>query len=303
MQLEFVTDDIRSTELFVGIDGDGERVYRQVAIDVGAQTCLRGMLQETLSRFNEVEITDVSDFEISEKYGNSELVKARLDSEAMGGLREIYDLEGADFEPDVFGSVSTIPFYFARFLDPTGNKIVAVRKSTQFKSLVSARGRLLKWIDQSLSTLTEPIFRLDSDFDFFVTQNHVFAVRPHVLAYICGLDDQARASAGAKLEVIQAAIPGLDLTEISQYVCAHTRAARLAVSIASRSDLDRYSIEKIKDAATQHGLLFREEDGKTIFAAKDAVAILEILDERRYTTSITNDGDRKFVAAARKRAE
>ena len=76
--------------------------------------------------------------------------------------------------------------------------------------------------------------------------------------------------------------------------------AHLVSSIAARSDLMRFSKNKLVAACAELGIQMQAVDYQLEPLPGHELALLELLDNRRYVTSLTEDAPKAFVAASRR---
>lgn len=298
MKFEFDFSDITHQELVVSQD-DGE--FSQLIIDLSVKECLKGMLEDTADRFDSVTYAEIQNYEPAEKYGAEEFVKASLSEPDLANLLNLFNLTGVTASNDVIANINSISYYLYRAKDSQNRQLVGVKKAQHMKGLASAHGRIVSLIDDSLTIMEKPVFKLDREFDLIITSTEVFAIRPNTLAYVAEVDEAATKAAQSRLNSIGDAIEFLSLEVLQPYVSTRKRAAHLVSAIANRKDLGRFQQSKIESACQELGIqMLREPSGKIGPLQGHELAFLELLDNRRYVTSLTEDPPIAFVAASRR---
>jgi len=302
MKFDFDFSEIVHQELIVCTE-DPES-FSQLMVDKSVQDYLILMLENTCARFDDITYSEIPQYELAEKYSSEELVKASLAIADLQNIRDIYNLESVEQNTNFLEDINKVSFYLYKVIDSSKRKIVAVKKAQQFKGLASARGRLISWFDDSLKIMDKPVFRLDRDFDLIITSTEVFAVRPNALAYIAEVDEAATSAAADRLTKIGQSISFLSIDKLKDYVSTHKRGAHLVSSIAARDDLKKFSKANLLTACSQMGIQIQQDDQEKIGPLQGhEMPFLELLDNRRYITSLTEDTPKAFIATSRKPAK
>lgn len=298
MKFDFDFSEITHQELVVS-KGDSE--FSQLIIDKSVRSCLQAMLEDTADRFEPFSYSEIPNFEPAEKYGAEELVKASLADSTLANLLLLFNLAGVPANNDVINDIFSISYYLYKVKDSQNRQLVGVRKAQQMKGLAGAHGRIVSLIDDSLTIMEKPVFKLDREFDLIITSTEVFAIRPNTLAYVAEVDEAATQAAQTRLNMIGEAIDFLSLEVLQPYVSTRKRAAHLVSAIANRSDLSKFQKAKLESACQELGIqIQREPSGKVGPLQGHEMAFLELLDNRRYVTSLTEDPPIAFVAASRR---
>ena len=299
MKFDFDFNNIQHQELVVALDEPS--VHYQLMVDKSVQDCLASMLWDSVSRFDDISYSEVPIYEFAEKYASTELVRASLSSDDYSKIKGLFETNGVDQNNKALDEIDRLNFYFYKVVDSLGRKLVAVKRATQFKGLATAHGRLVSWVKDDLTIMDTPVFRLDKDFDLIITSTDVFALRPNVMAYVAEVDEKATSAASERLNRIGEAISFLHIDRLKSYIEGHKRGAHLVSSIASRDDLTRFNKDKLVAACQEQGIQI-EIIGEKLGPYQGAeIALLELLDSRRYVTSLTTDASPQvFVAMSRK---
>lgn len=161
------------------------------------------------------------------------------------------------------------------------------------------RSRLVKWINDTLITVEDTLFKLDYDFDFLITEGNIFILRPGNFENIAAVDDSIKEKIEEKTQQLSSKLSFIDFSNITDYVKEHKRAARLISSISARKDIDRLVPDKIESIAASTGVNFVKEAGKIKPSEGYELAFLEILDRRRFTIELT-DNEEAYMASSRR---
>lgn len=302
MQFDFDFQEISHQELLIAT-GDQD-VYTGLMVDASVQTCLKAMLEDTVMRFSDMTHEEIPNYELAEKYSTEELVKASLAVAEYANLLTIFGLEGVAQSTNVLADIARVSYYIYTVVDRQNRRLVAVKKAQHFKGLASAHGRLVSWINDSLTIVEKPVFKLDRDFDLVITPTEVFALRPNTLAFVAEVSEAATAAAGERLNAIGASVSFLALDRLKDYVATHKRGAHLVSAISGRDDLARLSKDKMSAACAELGIQMElTSEGSLSPMPGHEIALLELLDNRRYVTSLTEDAPKAFVAASRRQVQ
>lgn len=294
----FNLEKIVSVEFCLSLDANNDESHVQVPVDISVQNMLLSMLEQTAGQLWREDCT-LSAFELSEKYGSKEALFAAIEADAFQKVREIYAEENLPVDSAALGKTKDLLYYFVIFRDEAGRKVVGVRRATQFKAILSAQNRLIRWMDDSLRAMTDNIFRLDNDFDFIIGLENIYILRPSGFEYIADVNALVSEKAKEKALALSTSIDFVDFASLAEYAGSHKRAARLISAISIRNDLDKIKNDKLRVAAQQTCVELEEIDGKIRPKKGHEIGFLELLDNRRYTTSFTDELPRPFIAASR----
>ena len=199
MHDEFDFHEITSVEFCVSVrDGEDYTNYL-VPSQHNVQNALKEMLGNT-TRQLEASDDDWQAFELSEKYAARETLIADLASEEMATISALYDEEGWTSNPAALtasaATPANIPYYFAVFRDSLERKLLGVRQAAQFKGVLTKR--LIRLLDDSLTMIEDRVFKLDNDFDFLITSQHVYILHPGGFERIAQMEKFVSAKAREK---------------------------------------------------------------------------------------------------------
>ena len=302
MRDQFGFEAIRSVEFCVSVKEDHGHENYLVPSDQGVQDALRAMLHATVRQLENTHETGSApawhQFEVSEKYASKEPLIATLVSEDMVTISALYEEEGWSVNPSSLNNPADISYYFAVFRDDTKRKLLGVRRAAQFKGVV--KSRLIRFADDSLTMIGDHVFKLDNEFDFLVTQTHVYILHPLGFERVAEIEELVSGKAREKALALGQQVTFADFTGIAEFVAHHKRAARMVVALTSRGGLDNIKRSKFVIAARETNVALINIGRRIGPAADSELAFLELLDDRRYATAIKTGPKEAFVASSRK---
>lgn len=299
MEIEFDLEAVKIVEFGVGRDGENERIFVTVPADGSVQGVLKEMVHATLDKMK-IDENGPSEYQPSEKHGALEWLYLPLTNELCSDLRVLHTANNMDVDAGALSRPFDVFCYFARMVDVRGRRLTAVRRASQFKSVVKKKGWLISWIDDSLRSVKYDIFKLDADFDFIIDQRNVHIIRPSGFEFAGRLQSAVCASVSRNVAEIQAALPFVDFGCIERYAAGHVRAARYLASICSQPSIKDINKEALKRLCDETGVVVSEVGGRMAIGPGHEVGFLQVLDRRRYTLELVADRPEKFVASSRK---
>jgi len=294
----FSIDEIQTVAFGVCFEDKGNipESYYEVRVDNVIKISMIDMLKETV---NKISSRDLSDFELAQKYGSDESLRGDINMDYFSKIKGIYDFKTLEANPRALDNIENLSYYFISFVDSYDRKVLGVKRASQFKIVIGVRNRLIRIIDDTLTSFNQPIFKLDNDFDFLVTTDTVYILHPSGLEYIAELSDKVLSKAEAKATLLQSEMKFIDFSSIASYVITHKRAARLVMAISVRNDLDRINKENLVAMAEQSNIGLVDKNGKIQPADGNEIAFLELLDRRRYLISLIDGEPEIYRALAR----
>lgn len=295
---EFGFSDIRSVDFAVALRAKKQRYF--VPTDGAIKKQLKEIVRATKASFEQMDL-DWELHDISEDYGDRRCVYAARDNDYLADLSAIYDVSHFDDLSNAHEHAQDIEYYFATFHDNQDRRVVGIKKATQLKTTLGARNRLVRLVDDTLKMIEDDVLRLDREFDAIITDKFVFMLNVRSVEYLANIVEHVAGAAASKIQQIHDALTFLDMTRIKESIAEHPRMARMAASIASRSDLTQIQRERVEELADQHGLVLREIDGRLRCRRQDEAKLLEILDARRYYLDLTATQPVPYRATGRQR--
>lgn len=299
---DFDIEHIDTIEFVVSVEeGEDIQSYYVPASDDVLQA-VEDMLLDTFLQFNRISEEDFRVFEVSEKYGSKEKLKAVNDNDWMTAVNDIFSEEGMPSSSQILTNPRSLIYYRAIFTDTSGRKLVAVRRATYFKGVI--KKKLIHLIDDELQLLDDNVFKLDTDFDFLICDDETYILRPTSFEYIADVGALVAEKAAEKAEKLGEQIDFIDFSGVAEFVKDRKRASRLVAAISVRNDLENIRQEKFAAFAVNSGVIFEEnENGLLVPAEGSELKLLEVLDRRRYPVDFNDDDEVEvYTAAARSKA-
>jgi hypothetical protein len=298
MQNEFGFNQIQSVEFCVNVrTGADARMSYLVPSDQSVQDALKQVLDATLTEI-EPEDGNWAPYELSEKYASRESLRADLAATEMAAVRALHEEEGWDINAGALADPTRLVYYFGVFRDRRGRRLTAVRQATQFKGAV--KGHFLSIVDDTLRMIADRVFKLDNQFDFLITAQHVYILHPTGFERIAEIEEFAAAKAGEMTLALGEAVKFLDFSGLAEFVTKHRRAARLVAALNGRGDLGTVKRAMFVKSAEATGVQLEVSGRKLTPMRGSEIACLELLDDRRYTTALKPGARPAFVASSRR---
>ena len=297
--------NIETIEFGVCLSNEGGDSFFLVPVDVRVKDALQQMLRDTADEIGcFVTAADLPAYEPAEKYASTEKLRYPIQDDDLSTAAVIlFNAQNLPTDQNALRNPSEIVFYFALFRDRDRRKVLGIRRAVQFKGVLKAKGRLIRWLDDTMKVVEDDVFRLDQDFDYLVTDDEMYILRPSGFEYTVHLDQRILAKAAENAQELQKVIPFLALESLAHYVSTHKRAARLVAAIRSRNDLDRMTKGRLKAECHQTGVQTKEVDGKLQPVDGQELQFLMLLDRRRYSVLLIADNPETYEAASRRQVQ
>lgn len=295
MTIVFDYENVSVTEFGLGLDVQ-DRGFVQVPVDENVQAALVEMAHETQSAMLN-ETANPRQYEPSEKYAAKEHLTLSLDDDLVAELKTLHNAVNLAEDAGAFDQITDCFAYFTKLTDNNGNRITAVRRSTQFKTLIKKRNKLIRWADNTLEVLDDTIFKLDNDFDFLIHNDVIYILRPSGLEFTAQLQGAVMAAVPDNVAAIAEEIEFVDFDSISAYAQSHPRAARYIASIKSQSGAHNVNKNKLSSYCQSTNVVVTEVDEKIHVDDSQVLAFLEILDRRRYQIDLVEDAEPEIYRA------
>ena len=294
--MPFNFNKVETTEFGVCVD-EIEESYYIVPSDLRVQNALKEMLIQTMDRLNiNGEALDI--FDPADKYATNERLVISLDSEYVLKHCRVYKSDNLRTNSKALNEPQKLICYFGIFHDDEGNKLLAFRKASYFKGEV--KKQLVAIFDDSLTMVSDRVFKLDHDFDFVVFDNQVYIWRPSGFVFISGLDEQISASSIKNLQGLSQEIPFINFDTFQEFISTHKRAMRLVASLASRSDLKDISLAKLEKMCSDGNISYSFDSNVITIEKGHEMTFLMLLDRRLYKIDLIEDKPEIYLAASRK---
>lgn len=295
-------NDIRTTEFGVCLDAAANDANVLVPVDAGVQEALREMVIATAEKIGCFERNAVLPiYEPAEKYAATEALKCPIDEDFEASAPvALFRTTNLPTSETALEDPAAIEFYFARLRDRQGRQLIAIKRAGQFKGMLKAKGRLIRWLDDTMQVVEDDVFKLDPDFDYLVTDDEMYILRPSAFEFTVDLDATILAKAKENAESLHATVTFIDFAGIAEYVGAHKRAARLVAALKKRDDLSETDQRLLKQACKHTGVTLERRNGRIFPAAGHEYEFLMLLDRRRYALTLIPDAPETYEAASRR---
>jgi hypothetical protein len=276
--------------------------FKLVPTGPEVQNCLIDMLRSTEAalRPETGDFSDLDRYELSQKYESRAALTFSLAAGYTPWIANLVAAQSIATDPYGLASPERVIRYFARFLIDHGQKILAVRRASQFKSVLKARNRLVRYVDQTLLLIEEDVFRLDQDFDYLVFDGVIYILRPEGFAH--AIDELLiQASARQTALALVNRLNFVDFGEIARLAADHPRVARLVIALNMRDDLGSTSQACLERECADSGVVLVPSHGKIAPAPGQELDFLEQLDRRRFASTLIPNVKEVYVASNRRR--
>ena len=257
------------------------------------------MLAETIARLGlPASEPNMDTFDPAEKYGSEEQLKISLTTPYLQDLAAVVALTNLPSNANALTQVAELDYYYTIFTDNQNRNLYAFRRASQFKGVTRSK---LAWVNGGLLTMvTNHVFRLDIDFDYFVADQDVFILRPSGFEYTTNVGTQILQASAANAQSIAASVNYIDVTGISAYASTHKKSARLLAAIKGRNDLHLIDRVLLVQACQSYGVQIQNAtQGQLAPDAGHEYDFLCILDRRAYTANLIPNQPEKYEAASR----
>lgn len=286
-----------TTEFFICKDSPSGESYHKIPVDQSVQDALKEMLTRTK---NELDFTkgNFEKFEPAQKYSPKERLGISLSDPHVSKVKALYELKNINASTSI--NLNDAAYYFAIFTDQHGTKTLGVRRSTQFKGIVTAQDRLVRWANNTLQLVTDKIFKLDLEFDYIATKDEIIILRPTGFEFTAGIEEKVKECALKYSEEVAKEMPCVNFSKLKTYIQNHPKAARLIASIRIQEGINRISDKQLESACKANDIKYTKKNNQIEPAGGMELAFLELLDRRRYTVELIDGETERYVAANRK---
>lgn len=294
--------DIRTTEFGVCLGNAGNDANVLVPVDAGVQEALKEMVKVTAEKIGCFDVkANLPTYEPAEKYGATEALKCPIDNDIENSAPvALFRATNLPTSQTALQDPTAIEFYFARIRDQQGRQLIAIKRAGQFKGMLKAKGKLIRWLDDTMQVVGDDVFKLDPDFDYLVTEDEIYILRPSAFEFTVDLDATILAKAKENAASLHATVTFIDFAGIAEYVGGHKRAARLVAALKTRNDLSATDQRLLKQACKHTGVTLERRNGRIFPAAGHELEFLMLLDRRRYALTLIPDTLETYEAASRR---
>jgi hypothetical protein len=139
---------------------------------------------------------------------------------------------------------------------------------------------------------------VDYDFDFIIKKDGILILHPNSFIYLNDIDEIILSTISTSVSTICSRMNNKILMPfINQNMKKAKTIARLISAIRLRDDLERTSIEKLKEKCKLQGVLLNIKDDVIIPDENNVEEFLEILDRRAFDVSLLSDDSLELYLA------
>jgi hypothetical protein len=247
---------------------------------------------EALSKHDEVA------FAPAEKYDSVENVVTATNGEYAGILADLHRAQMLPMLATALSDPEQIVCYFARLSRADGKRLTCVRRATQFKGIL--KSRLIQVITDALKIVEERTFKLDNDFDLLIDDDHIHILRASGFVVLSGIEGVVLAAVPQNIARLQANLPFVDFTSISNYAATHSRAAKVLASICSEGEANNVSKERLIAACNECGAEVQIIVDQVRPQAGHELSFLMVLDRRLFRVQLVEGQIERYQAGSRR---
>lgn len=293
--------DYVSKDFVVSMKESDEDEFFRIPLSSAAGSLLTESLANTIVALTKVQpLVALPQYSPAEKHAAKEPMCIPLDTDYMAKARKLYNLAEVETNAQVLQDhPAGVYFYLVRFKPiEAGPMVLGVKQAAQFKG--SLKSKWLRLGDE-LDVVKDKLFRLDSDFDFLITNEAVFMLRVDKCEYLLGLEVEMRLRAPAQVAALQSHLPFLDLSCFSAALIgkASARDIRLLASVVARPDLAQTDKKLLKRYCLENNIPIKVHGGKLIPTGTNPLGILKALDRRVYQVMLIQDKHERYEASSR----
>lgn len=299
MDLKFNFEEIQTVEFGIGKENK-IREYFSVPTNKMVKDALKEMAKLT---WNAMQNTGTPGrlYEPSEKHERTEYLYVPLSNSLVHEFKMLYQADYLQHNSIVLNDIQNIFCYFSKMTDKSGEKITAIRRAGTFKGIVKNSNRLMQLIDDSLTIVKSPVFKLDNEFDVIIDKENIHILRPSGFEFMGKMQDAILAAVPDNVPKIQSDMPFVEFSNIGAYAEKHPRAARYLASICENSKNSSIDKQLFKDHCDRIGIkVTLNHEDKIVIESGQEMSFLEALDRRRYQLNLVKDMPENYIANSRK---
>ena len=302
MNLNFEIDSIRNTEFGVGRDVQRDiPTYTSVPTDDDVKRELANITSATVNAIDKLLDDSIQPrpYSPSEKYSGTEYLILPLEDENCQTFQDLFNIDNLQLDSNALQNSQSVFCYFTRLTDTEGERLVGLRRASQFKSV--KKDKMMGLFGDTLTLVDNPLFALNNDFDLLIDSEHVHILRPSGFEYMGKLQEAILNAVPGNISAIRRDISFVNFDIIEEYAQSHPRAARYLASILTQnlSGIDSDSVVDLCQRTGSCGRIARME--KITVQQSNIMGFLEVLDRRRYENELVPGQPESFRASSRQR--
>ncbi len=285
---------IKSAEFL--IQKEDEQLYK-ISIDDSVEDLLQLMVDVTLSELGN---NILPPYTPSEKYNSKDKLQICLENTYCKNIFNIYSQSDIPVDnTQISSNVDKIYYYFFRITDENDNVLLAIKKASYFKAVTTHHYSIIGLVNDTLTSFSENLFKLDNSFDILIYNNTVYINKYLVFEELAQLADVVREASIDNIEKIEQDTSIIHFTdETKEYIKTHIMAARLIASIKSSGLLNNLSLDAVKEACKKQGISIRTLNEQISFDSENTMNFLKLIDRRLFDINLTGT-DELYEAQSR----
>lgn len=297
MQFDF--HDIQNCEFGIGRDtAGGGQEFLFVPAVAEVQNALREMSERTWALMNAND-QNPPNYNPAEKHSSTEHLILPLADQHASSMRTLHEAINLPTDAQALQDTDPMFCYFARFRDGQRRRLTALRRSTQFKGVVSSRGWLVRQFGDEVVLLEDRVFKLDADFDLLIDDQYVHIWRPSGFEFAGRLQEAISPAVPDNVAVLRQSMAIVQWDNVETYAMDHPRAARYLASIRQFENLDQITEQSLSAACASTNVDIEIENGVATIESGQVMGFLEVLDRRRYQVELAPGQPERFRAPSR----
>lgn len=296
--MRFDFDNVATVVFGVGTRSGANPVFYDVPVDKNVEANLVQMARVTRERMLEVS-TSPGTYEPSNQSAGRHHISVPIGDPAVALFNDLLAVDNFTPGIDALREPRTVFCYFARLKDDQNNSIMAMRRSSSFKGLLSQKGRLMRLVDDALEVTEDDQFRLDYDFDLLVDADEVRVLHPAGFESIAQLQQLIKDRVPQNISALSASLPFVDFGNIENIAGTNLRAARMLASIRAIGT-SGVTLRSLRDTCDANKVMINTNNGLVTVQPDHVIGFLETLDRRRFRSTVVEQGDEVFTASSRR---
>ena len=221
-------------------------------------------------------------YDPAETYPTKRYLTVALDEDMAELFQNLYEVP--NFEPgglEILNNPRSIFCYFAQLIDQDHQRLLAMRRSTSFKSVLRQANRFLIWQQNELRLFGDDMFRLDHEFDLLIDDEAVHILHPTGFEQLGSLQQLLRDAAAENIEQMNFRLPFIawdwDDPEFQMPIGLARKLAALR-----NENLEGLTADALQQLCQSTNVQFQQlPDGTIQFAQADMEGLLDSLSRRR----------------------
>lgn len=263
MAIEFNFDAIIDDRTeFITATGTGRTpAMHSVTIDRGVQEVLTASAVKMIEAMLREAEADPRLYDPGNSYEATGYLFVPMDGTFSTKANYLHTYPSPPPHSDPLRALPRINLYLARLQDEHGNRISAVKKTSDF-------GRALKktgWSRLSNGELildVDPIFQMADDFDFFIEDDGIYVYRYKSFERVCNLERAINEAVETNIEFISKQSECIDFSTLLDPASHSIRAARALASIRANDYAKDLDVGRVRHYCENLNITLAETNGR-----------------------------------------